>query len=63
MIDSFRRPAPGTYGYAGAIVVAQMMAQVGGFALPALLPTYMRAGTSRRPKQVGSSASSSPRMS
>jgi MFS family permease len=35
------RPAPGTYGYAGAIVAAQMMAQVGGFALPALLPTYM----------------------
>ena len=35
------RPAPGTYGYAGAIVAAQMIAQVGGFALPALLPTYM----------------------
>ena len=35
------RPAPGTYAYAGAIVAAQMMAQVGGFALPALLPTYM----------------------
>src|SRR3977135_287045 len=35
------RPAPGTYGYAGAIVAAQMMAQIGGFALPALLPTYM----------------------
>ena len=35
------RPAPGTYGYAAAIVAAQMMAQVGGFALPALLPTYM----------------------
>ena len=35
------RPAPGTFGYAGAIVAAQMMAQIGGFALPALLPTYM----------------------
>jgi len=35
------RPAPGTYGYAGAIVAAQMTAQIGGFALPALLPTYM----------------------
>src|ERR1051326_8900950 len=40
MIERFR-PAPGTYGYAGAIVAAQMMAQVGGFALPALLPTYI----------------------
>ena len=40
MTQSFR-PAPGTYGYAGAIVAAQMMAQIGGFALPALLPTYM----------------------
>src|SRR5688572_3603015 len=35
------RPAPGTFRYAGAIVVAQMMAQIGGFALPALLPTYI----------------------
>lgn len=35
------RPAPGSRGYTGAIVVAQMLAQIGGFALPALLPTYM----------------------
>src|ERR1043166_6354043 len=36
------RPLPGSNGYAGAIVLAQMMAQIGGFALPALLPTYMQ---------------------
>jgi len=35
------RPAPGSRGYTAAIVVAQMLAQIGGFALPALLPTYM----------------------
>ena len=35
------RPAPGTRGYTAAIVMAQMLAQIGGFALPALLPTYM----------------------
>jgi MFS family permease len=35
------RPAPGTRGYTAAIVTAQMLAQIGGFALPALLPTYM----------------------
>ena len=35
------RPAPGSRGYTAAIVVAQMLAQTGGFALPALLPTYM----------------------
>jgi MFS family permease len=35
------RPPPGTLGYAGAIVAAQMMAQIGGFALPALLPSYI----------------------
>lgn len=35
------RPAPGSRGYTGAIVVAQMLAQTGAFALPALLPTYM----------------------
>jgi len=33
--------APGTRGYTAAIVTAQMLAQVGAFALPALLPTYM----------------------
>jgi len=33
--------APATRGYTAAIVTAQMLAQVGGFALPALLPTYM----------------------
>jgi MFS family permease len=35
------RPAPGSRGYTAAIVAAQMLAQIGGFALPALLPTYM----------------------
>ncbi len=35
------RPAPGSRGYTAAIVVAQILAQTGGFALPALLPTYM----------------------
>lgn len=35
------RPTPGTGGYAAAIVVAQMMAQIGAFALPALLSTYI----------------------
>jgi MFS family permease len=35
------RPAPGSRGYTAAIVVAQMLAQTGAFALPALLPTYM----------------------
>jgi MFS family permease len=35
------RPAPGTTGYTAAIVTAQMLAQIGAFALPALLPTYM----------------------
>ena len=35
------RPTPGSRGYTGAIVAAQMLAQIGAFALPALLPTYM----------------------
>src|SRR5437660_1545764 len=35
------RPSPGSRGYTAAIVVAQMLAQTGAFALPALLPTYM----------------------
>ena len=35
------RPAPGSRGYTAAIVTAQMLAQIGAFALPALLPTYM----------------------
>jgi MFS family permease len=35
------RPAPGGRGYTAAIVTAQMLAQIGAFALPALLPTYM----------------------
>jgi hypothetical protein len=33
--------APGTRGYTKAIVAAQMLAQIGAFALPALLPDYM----------------------
>src|SRR5690348_2982566 len=35
------RPAPGTRSYIGAIVAAQMLAQIGAFALPALLPDYI----------------------
>jgi MFS family permease len=35
------RPTPGSRGYTAAIVIAQMLAQTGAFALPALLPTYM----------------------
>jgi MFS family permease len=35
------RPLPGSRGYTAAMVAAQMLAQIGGFALPALLPTYM----------------------
>jgi MFS family permease len=35
------RPSPGSRGYTAAIVTAQMLAQIGAFALPALLPTYM----------------------
>ena len=35
------RPAPGSRGYTAAIVTAQMLAQIGAFALPALLPAYM----------------------
>lgn len=35
------RPLPGSRGYTAAIVAAQMLAQIGAFALPALLPTYM----------------------
>ena len=34
-------PLPGSRGYTTAIVTAQMLAQIGAFALPALLPTYM----------------------
>jgi MFS family permease len=40
MIENIR-PAPGTSGYVAAIVIAQMMAQIGAFALPALLSTYI----------------------
>src|SRR5215471_13701984 len=36
-----RKPAPGTRGYIRAIVAAQMLAQLGAFALPALLPGYI----------------------
>jgi hypothetical protein len=32
---------PGGRRYVRAIVIAQMLAQIGAFALPALLPTYM----------------------
>ena len=33
--------APGTRGYTKAIVAAQMLTQIGAFALPALLPGYI----------------------
>ena len=33
--------AAGTRGYTKAIVAAQMLAQIGAFALPALLPDYI----------------------
>jgi MFS family permease len=33
--------APGTRGYTKAIIAAQMLAQIGAFALPALLPDYI----------------------
>jgi MFS family permease len=33
--------SPGSRSYIGAIVAAQMLAQIGAFALPALLPAYM----------------------
>ena len=33
--------APGTRGYTKAIVATQMLAQIGAFALPALLPDYI----------------------
>jgi MFS family permease len=33
--------APGTRGYTKAVVAAQMLAQIGAFALPALLPGYI----------------------
>jgi hypothetical protein len=34
-------PMPGTRGYTKAIVAAQMLAHIGAFALPALLPGYI----------------------
>jgi len=34
-------PAPGTRSYTKAIVAAQMLAQIGAFGLPALLPDYI----------------------
>jgi MFS family permease len=36
-----QRPAPGSRTYIRAIVAAQMLAQLGAFALPALLPGYI----------------------
>src|SRR6266852_735232 len=36
-----RAPVPGSRGYIRAIVAAQMLAQIGAFALPALLPSYI----------------------
>jgi len=36
-----RAPAPGTRSFILAIVVAQVLTQIGAFALPALLPSYI----------------------
>jgi MFS family permease len=35
------RPAPGTRGFVAAIVAAQVLTNIGGFTLPALLPGYI----------------------
>jgi hypothetical protein len=51
--------APGTRGYTKAIIAAQMLAQIGAFALPSLLPDYIAAGTCRKPRRGGWSAFSS----
>jgi hypothetical protein len=56
--------APGTWGYTKAIVAAQMLAQIGAFALPALLPDTSPAGTYRKKaRRAGWSAFSSPATS
>src|SRR5215213_8250906 len=36
-----RLPEPGSRGFVAAIVAAQILAQIGAFALPALLPGYI----------------------
>jgi hypothetical protein len=54
---------PGTRGYTKAIVAAQMLAQIGAFALPALLRITSPVGTFRKPRRAGWSAFSSPPMS
>jgi hypothetical protein len=36
-----RAPAPGTKNFILAIVFAQVLTQIGAFALPALLPAYI----------------------
>ena len=41
MIRLLLAPVPGARGDTKAIVVAQMLAQIGAFALPALLPAYI----------------------
>ena len=38
---SLRAPAPGTRSFILAIVIAQVLTQIGAFALPALLPSYI----------------------
>ena len=52
--------APGTRGYTKAIVAAQMLAQIGAFALPALLPDYIARWNLSKPRRVGWSAFFSP---
>jgi len=43
LATSALRPRPGSGGYVAAIVAAQVLAQVGAFTLPALLPGYIAA--------------------
>ncbi len=51
--------APGTRGYTKAIVDAQMLAQIGAFALPALLPDYIARWNLSKTRRGGWSAFSS----
>ena len=54
--------AAGTRGYTKAIVAAQMLAQIGAFALPALLPDYIARWNLSKTDAAGWSAFSSPLM-
>jgi hypothetical protein len=45
--------APGTRGYTKAIVAAQMLPQIGAFALPALLPGYIASWSLSKTEAAG----------